>query len=197
MGPGFAERSNRLVFEESLRQVRGMIGMWKKEGGRGRHTSEGTRMLSLHVICAAGFGVPQLWPGESEKKLEGKGIPGFSGDELVGDHEMSMKDALVGLLRDIYWFALPPKPSHLSIFSKSSRRYHIFTYRTRIPTFQNTKTRIAILQRMQNLLQRPPRNQKERTLPRRIRKKHHGPPRSHDSSIHRINSRPTRTRLKS
>jgi cytochrome P450 len=62
VGPSFSEKSNRLVFEESLRQVEGMLDVW---GSRGGNTKLEMRIgklavdmatLSFHVICAAGFG---------------------------------------------------------------------------------------------------------------------------------------------
>jgi cytochrome P450 len=124
VGPSFSERSNRLVWEESLRQTKGLLGMWKRKDGvsergdggfRVEDPRKGCALLSLHVICAAGFGVPQLWPGQNKDLLEGNGVPGFSGDELREGHTLSMKDALTGLLRDIYWFALPSEPGQLSI----------------------------------------------------------------------------------
>lgn len=115
VGPSFSEKSNKLVFEESLRQAEGMMNLWS---GQGSNTKEHMRVentaidaatLSLHVICAAGFGVPQLWPGESEDKLQGNIVPGFNTFRLNGDHTLPFKDGLHSLLQDILWLvALPP-----------------------------------------------------------------------------------------
>jgi cytochrome P450 len=72
VGPSFSERSCGLVWQVSLREVEGMMGVWeRRERGeksgevemevlRVEDTSVDTAILSLHVICAAGFGVPQL-----------------------------------------------------------------------------------------------------------------------------------------
>jgi cytochrome P450 len=65
VGPSFS-KSNKLVFEESLRQARGIMDFWtsqspnSSQGVKIRNTAIDTAVLSLHVICAAGFGLPQL-----------------------------------------------------------------------------------------------------------------------------------------
>ncbi|EPE35655.1 Cytochrome P450 [Glarea lozoyensis ATCC 20868] len=129
VGPSFSEKSNKMVFEESLRQTNGMLETWRRGDGntmsdfRVENSNVGTATLSLHVICAAGFGVPQLWPWESEEKLNGKELSGYSGDKLLAHHTMSMKDALTSLLKDIYWFAIPSSPSQLSMHPVTSKLY--------------------------------------------------------------------------
>ena len=115
VGPSFSEKSNKLVFEESLRQAESMMALW---GSQGKNTESNMRIentaadaatLSLHVICAAGFGVPQLWPGENEDKLQGNVLPGFNTFQLSGGHTLPFKDSLSSLLRNILWLvALPP-----------------------------------------------------------------------------------------
>jgi cytochrome P450 len=62
VGPSFSEKSNRLVFEESLRQVEGMLDVWLSRAGNTKQEMRIGRLavdmatLSFHVICAAGFG---------------------------------------------------------------------------------------------------------------------------------------------
>lgn len=90
------------------------MGFWaaRKEMGssklvmRVRDLAGDAATLSLHVICAAGFGVPQLWAHEEEETLDGRGVDGFSGGELKGGHEMSFKMALQKLLGKLLWFAV-------------------------------------------------------------------------------------------
>ena len=124
VGPSFSEKSNRLVFEESLRQTESMIGLWATQGTNTKaelrvvNTSEDAATLSLHVICAAGFGVPQVWPNETEENLEEKGLQAFSKFKLTGGHTLSFKDALVSLLKHILWFVLF-SPSTLSMFKQN------------------------------------------------------------------------------
>lgn len=114
VGPSFSEKSNRLVFEESVRQAEGMMNLWAEKKGNtsGRmtvgNTAEDSATLSLHVICAAGFGVPTLWPNEGEEKLGGRGIPGFSDKTLSGRHELSFQEGLTHLLRYLIWFVIFP-----------------------------------------------------------------------------------------
>jgi cytochrome P450 len=123
VGPSFSEKSNRLVFEESLRQTESMIGSWATQGTNTKaelrvvNTPEDAATLSLHVICAAGFGVPQVWPNETEENLEQKGLQAFSKFKLTGGHTLSFKDALVSLLKHILWFVLF-SPSMLSMFKR-------------------------------------------------------------------------------
>lgn len=122
VGPGFSEKSNRLVFEESLRQTEGMLGLWasQQKWSKGELKVENTAIdvatLSLHVICAAGFGVPQLWPQEGEEKRVGNGVPGFSEHEVKGSHTLTFKNGLNQLLKNLMWFVLLPQ-SFLSKFN--------------------------------------------------------------------------------
>jgi hypothetical protein len=111
VGPSFSEKSNKLVFEESLRQAEGMMNLWASQGRNTKedvkveNTSIDAAVLSLHVISAAGFGVPQLWPGESEDKLQGNGVPGFSSFKLMGEHTLSFKVSLTLLSQRLFWLA--------------------------------------------------------------------------------------------
>ncbi|KUJ12797.1 cytochrome P450 monooxygenase-like protein [Mollisia scopiformis] len=120
VGPSFSEKSNRMVFEESLRQTEGMMGLWasQQKASKGElkvgNTAVDAATLSLHVICAAGFGVPQLWPQEGEEKLLGNGVPGFSEHEAKGSHTLTFKDSINQLLKKLMWYVLIP-PSLLKI----------------------------------------------------------------------------------
>lgn len=139
VGPSFSEKSNRLVFEESLRQVEGILQTWSSasfpspptndQAGTNRtnvvrtntradftveNAAPETAILSFNVICAAGFGVPQLWPGESENKLEERGVPGFSTKDLTGSHTVPFGQSITNMLHGIKWFALM-SPSMMSM----------------------------------------------------------------------------------
>jgi cytochrome P450 len=115
VGPSFSEKSNKLVFEESLRQAESMLEFWiSKQGNMRREvrvseTAADLATLNVNVICAAGFGVPQLWPGESEDKLQGNVLPGFNTYLLKGDHTLPFKKSMVLILRHLLWLVvLPP-----------------------------------------------------------------------------------------
>jgi hypothetical protein len=115
VGPSFSEKSNRLVFEETLRQTESMVNMWASEGRNTKddmmvkNTAVDTATLSLHVICSAGFGVPQLWPNEAADKLGGKGLPGFSDNRLPIGHSLSFKQSLSHLLKKLGLFVIFPQ----------------------------------------------------------------------------------------
>ena len=122
VGPSFSEKSNKLVFEESLRQAEGMMAFWASEEGnseddmRVEKMAPHTAALSLHVICAAGFGVPQLWPGqEKDFELNRRVVPGFESFAPTGVHSMTLKQSLEGMLHGIafYIFFTPWQMSEL------------------------------------------------------------------------------------
>lgn len=131
VGPSFSEKSNKLVFEESLRQAEGLLHVWKEADEQGEEkafsvldSAEECAVLSLHVICAAGFGVPQLWPHQSEDILEGDVLGGFGGKRLMRGHTLSLKDGLQSLLRNLVFFAFfKPSVLGLCFFSLLSRFY--------------------------------------------------------------------------
>ena len=114
VAPAFSEKSNALVWEESLRQAQGMVGSWSRIHGYTtslmvvKDTSEDTQMLALHVISSAGFGVPQVWPGEDATKLQSKTVPGFNTTRLLNSHTMAFRDSLNTMLHSIIWLALVP-----------------------------------------------------------------------------------------
>ena len=178
--PSFSEKSNKLVFEESLRQAEGLLQVWKaadKDGdGGGKKgfsvldSAEQCAVLSLHVISAAGFGVPQLWPHQSEDVLEGDAMGGFGGGRLMGGHTLSLKDALQSLLKNIIFFAFF-KPSVLGLYFISSFSlprilWNGILMRFRLPSFQKGERRTHCLPRMSKLLLRNYRHQKTTDLPR-------------------------------
>ncbi|EKD19127.1 putative cytochrome P450 monooxygenase [Drepanopeziza brunnea f. sp. 'multigermtubi' MB_m1] len=131
VGPSFSERSNRLVFEESVRQAEGMMELWAGKGGNTgavmklSDTAEDAATLSLHVISAAGFGVPQFW--ENQRPKDGEGLPGFSTEELTNGHQLSFKVGLTELLNNLVWFVLvPPWMLKVSPFKFHRRAYQAF-----------------------------------------------------------------------
>jgi hypothetical protein len=116
VAPAFSERSNAFVWEQSLQQAQSMLTYWSKLDGNTveemniGNTQRDTANLALHVICGAGFGVPQLWPHEDESVLGSRRVPGFNTTKLAGNHTMDFKDSLrktTGL--EIVWLTvLPP-----------------------------------------------------------------------------------------
>jgi cytochrome P450 len=114
VAPAFSEKSNSVVWRESLRQGLGMLNFWSKSTGNALNdmkvddTAPYTALMALNVICAAGFGVRQLWDGEDENQLGRKVIPGFNTAKLIGKHTLTFKDSLNTLLHGIMWLAIFP-----------------------------------------------------------------------------------------
>ncbi len=116
IAPAFSERSNAFVWEQSLQQAQSMLTYWSKLEGNSReemnigNTQEDTANLALHVICGAGFGVPQLWPHEDESILGNRRVPGFNTRKLAKNHTMDFKESLrktTGI--EIVWLTVLPR----------------------------------------------------------------------------------------
>lgn len=114
VAPAFSEKSNALVWKESLGQTNGMLSVWSKLEGNDSDdikvddTAPAMALMALHVICAAGFGIRQLWDGEDEAELGTKVVPGFNTAKLNGSHQLTFKDSLNTLLHGIIWLAIFP-----------------------------------------------------------------------------------------
>ena len=112
IAPAFSEKSNAYVWEQSLEQAQSLLSFWAQKPGNTVQDMKietpqvDTGTLTLHVICGAGFGVPQLWPHEDESRLGNKRLEGFNTFELTGGHEWTFKDSLkktVGLEIMFLW----------------------------------------------------------------------------------------------
>lgn len=117
------------------------MGLWasqqkkqqnEKEELRVKDTSVDANTLSLHVICAAGFGVPQLWPQEGEEKLVGNGVSGFSEHEVKNGHTLTFKYALISLLKNLMWFLMLGESvlsksllAHGGVYSDQKQKYRL------------------------------------------------------------------------
>lgn len=117
MAPAFSEKSNAMVWKESLRQAEGMLSFWTKldDTHKGTSTSitvknvaKATAQMTLHVISGAGFGVRQVWDREDEEQLGSNVVPGFNTAKLNGAHTMAFKDSLYVLLENVIWMAILP-----------------------------------------------------------------------------------------
>ena len=107
VSPPFSEKNNGLVWQETLDQIRAMVGSWfdgpeKAESRTLTTIADDAMRLSLHIISRAGFGVPLEWPKRGE---EG----GKSGEKLENGHTMTYTDALGSLLHHILWLLAVPK----------------------------------------------------------------------------------------
>ena len=114
--PPFTERSNVLVWQESLHQGASMMaelmgGNTESSGPLTSIASEAMR-LSLHVISRAGFGVRLEWPHEEVKR------------ELPPGHTLSYKDSISHLLENIVVVMLTPR----AILKYSPLKLHKVAY---------------------------------------------------------------------
>ncbi|TVY36928.1 Cytochrome P450 [Lachnellula subtilissima] len=114
VGPAFSERSNSLVWKESLRQGVGMLKFWAGRAENSAHSMEvgdtatDSALLTFNVISAAGFGIRQLWEEDDEDQLGNKVVPGFNTSKLKPNHKLAFKDAVNTLTGSIIWFAIFP-----------------------------------------------------------------------------------------
>lgn len=119
-GAQFNEKSNELVWRESVFQVGEMVRCWKegtaaggehtpvKESTSGKRSASviyemgrDTMKLSLHVISRAGFGVRCLWPSSSGKQREDVDEGSMNSTYIPSGHEMSYVDSLEMLLHRV------------------------------------------------------------------------------------------------
>jgi cytochrome P450 len=112
--PAFNEKSNALVWKESLSQAGGLMKLWSSLKGnvssdmRINDTALYTALLTLNVISGVGFGIRQVWDDKDEALLGTKVVPGFNTAKLRNNHSLGFKDALNTLLHGMIWMAIFP-----------------------------------------------------------------------------------------
>jgi cytochrome P450 len=83
--PCFNERVSSFVWDESLRQARSMLSQWLSQpSGAVSNMVDDTRILALHVLSAAGFGISHDFHAGSRIAAEG--------------HQLSHRDSLMTIL---------------------------------------------------------------------------------------------------
>jgi hypothetical protein len=114
VAPAFSEKSNALVWRESLKQTNGMLKFWSEIEGNApgdlkiKDTAVHTAWMTIHVISGAGFGIRQVWDGQDEGELGTNVVPGFNTSKLKGNHKLAFKDAINTLLLGMIWMAIFP-----------------------------------------------------------------------------------------
>jgi hypothetical protein len=124
--PQFNEKSNAVVWKESIFQAGEMMKSWCAGAGLGEDKSEERTIdktrkntlvselskdamrLSLHVISRAGFGVRCLWPGAIDTDNETLQESSMSSTVVPEGHEMSYADSLETLLHRIIAILILP-----------------------------------------------------------------------------------------
>lgn len=119
-GHFFSERTNRLVWAESLHETQRMMNSWMQpveiESRTIGSLADDTMRLSLHVISWAGFGRRLAWPGIDDAETEDEGDAGStrtSKDALAGQdtsarHRMRYTVALKTLLHNVVYLLVLP-----------------------------------------------------------------------------------------
>ena len=93
VAPSFSEKNHASVWAQALKQCQSMLGFWVSQDGnttddlRVEDTQKDAKVLALHVILGAGFGVPQLWPHEDEAVLGTEMLLGLNTSQPVGAHK--------------------------------------------------------------------------------------------------------------
>ncbi|KAF4554312.1 Cytochrome P450-like protein 68 [Elsinoe fawcettii] len=106
--PSFSDRSNALVFTESIRQAHFMIRSWEQRGSVVSAVTDDTLRLSLHVISRAGFGIKNVWPG-LEDGIEGEQEQDvLDAEELQLHHSMTFMQAMEGVLDHLLQLLIIP-----------------------------------------------------------------------------------------
>lgn len=120
----FTEKSNLLVWRESLHQAQSMLKGWVGPNDSAsalvEHIAEDTMRLSLHVISRAGFGVRLFWPHESAQNSSTDDDEDAWNPPTEG-HSMTYTDALSTLLDHLPWVMLVNK----RVLGKRSRIVHL------------------------------------------------------------------------
>ena len=110
--PGFNEKNNAHVFQESIVQAQGMLRKWTGLEGKGNITLTEVPMdsmrLTLHIISKVGFGVGLSWPGEKPSENERQTGIDFSSSEPPEGFTMTFEHALMSLLDNLIWVLLLP-----------------------------------------------------------------------------------------
>lgn len=114
----FNEKSNAVVWKESIRQAQQMIKAWARRNSNGADSAmevgdvyPDAATTSMHIIGRSGFGVKLLWPGEElegedEAEAEGGGYEKFSSHEPRGRYTMTFKESMHTMLRGVIWMGL-------------------------------------------------------------------------------------------
>ncbi|KAL8888647.1 MAG: hypothetical protein Q9215_003956 [Flavoplaca cf. flavocitrina] len=109
----FNERSNAVVWKESIHQATQMAKAWGRRPGNSKELMwigdvyPDAATTSLHIISRSGFGVKLLWPGEEQVDGELEdGYEKFSSHQAMGKHTMTFEESLHTMLRDFVWMGV-------------------------------------------------------------------------------------------
>jgi cytochrome P450 len=90
VAPSFSEKNHASVWTQALKQCQSMLDFWASQEGNTtddlsvEDTQKDAKVLALHVILGAGFGVPQLWPKKTRQYWEQKCCRGLTQANRLG-----------------------------------------------------------------------------------------------------------------
>lgn len=122
MAASFNDKTNKLVWVESLAQARDMLKSWTRCGESGaRGTAQDTRTLSLDVLSATGFGTSHKFhPSNESSKHPNAARSYHNGLITVMDHAVFMMLVPPKLLS---LPMIPKKWAHIGQATRDFRRY--------------------------------------------------------------------------
>ncbi|KAL8712046.1 MAG: hypothetical protein Q9220_003742 [cf. Caloplaca sp. 1 TL-2023] len=127
-GGSFDERSNAVVWKESIMQAQKMIKAWGQREGNDKEGSmwvadvyPDAATTSLHVISRGGFGVKLLWPWEKMEKVD-EGYERFTSHVPIDGHTMTFKQSMQSILRDFIWMGVFSKKNLERLPFKRTRK---------------------------------------------------------------------------
>lgn len=122
--PCFNERVSGFVWDEALRQARSMLSHWLSQpNGKISNMVDDTRVIALHVLTAAGFGISHDFLGGARNPAPG--------------HKLSHRDALMTILDNLitsiilsntkwlerYRIVLPQRVQHIFLALREFSQY--------------------------------------------------------------------------
>ncbi|KAL8929261.1 MAG: hypothetical protein Q9208_001344 [Pyrenodesmia sp. 3 TL-2023] len=129
----FNERSNAVVWKESVKQAEEMIKAWGRRNdgdGKGgmwvKDVYPDAATASLHIISRSGFGVRLLWEGEEMGAGETveKGYERFTSHTPTGEHTMAFKESMRTMLRGFIWMGVFSKATLKRLPFKQTRKVY-------------------------------------------------------------------------
>lgn len=122
--PCFNERVSSFVWDESLRQATSMLSSWLSQpSGKVTTMVDDTRVVALHVISAAGFGVSHDFHGGARNLTEGHTLSYVDALMVVLDLIPSIIVSKMPWLNSVPDFALPKKVKSILEGTREFRQY--------------------------------------------------------------------------
>ena len=122
--PCFNERVSSFVWDESLRQATSMLSSWLSQpSGKVTTMVDDTRVVALHVISSAGFGVSHDFHGGARNLTEGHTLSYVDALMVVLDLLPSIIVSKMPWLNSVPDFALPKKVKSILEGTREFRQY--------------------------------------------------------------------------